>query len=90
MGLAYQGQDIVFRFIIEYNNLRDLKVLTLKAILFIKKIQPQINLYFPKVLTLELVPTSQNKIYEQYTFGTWSTKEISRREREELSFFLLI
>jgi hypothetical protein len=38
MGLAYQGQDIVFRFIIiEYSNLRDLKVLTLKIILFPKK-----------------------------------------------------
>ncbi len=24
-GLAYQGQDIVFRFIIEYSNVRDLK-----------------------------------------------------------------
>jgi hypothetical protein len=39
MGLAYQGQDnIVFRFIIEYNNLRDWKVLTLKVILFLKKV----------------------------------------------------
>jgi hypothetical protein len=38
MGLAYQVQDIVFRFIIEYRNLRDLKVLTLKVILFLKKI----------------------------------------------------
>ncbi len=39
MGLAYQGQDIVFRFIIiEYSNLRDLKVLTLKVILFPKNI----------------------------------------------------
>jgi hypothetical protein len=38
MGLAYQGQDIVFRFIIEYSKLRDLKVLTLKVILFLKKI----------------------------------------------------
>jgi len=65
MGPAYKGQDIVFRFIIEYSNLRDLKVLTLKVILFLKKIQPQINLYFPKVLTPKLIPTSQNKIYEQ-------------------------
>jgi hypothetical protein len=38
IGLAYQGQGIVFRFMIEYNNLRDLKVLTLKVILFLKKI----------------------------------------------------
>jgi hypothetical protein len=38
MGLAYQGHDIVFRFIIEYSNLRDLKVLTLKVILYLKKI----------------------------------------------------
>jgi hypothetical protein len=38
MGLAYQGQDIVFRCIIEYSNLKDLKVLTLKVILFLKKI----------------------------------------------------
>ncbi len=39
MGLAYQGQDIVFRFIIiEYSNLMDLKVVTLKLILFLKKI----------------------------------------------------
>jgi len=38
MGFAYQGQDIVFRFIIEYSNVRDLKVLTLKVILFLKKI----------------------------------------------------
>ncbi len=39
MGLAYQGQDIVCRFIIiEYSNLRDLKVLTLKVILFPKNI----------------------------------------------------
>ncbi len=38
MGLAYQGQDIVFRFIIEYSNLRVLKVLTRKVILFLKKI----------------------------------------------------
>ncbi len=42
MGLAYQGQDIVFRFTTEYSNLRDLKV-----------------------LTLEFVPTSKNKIYEE-------------------------
>jgi hypothetical protein len=38
MGLAYQGQDIVFRFTIEYSNLQDLKVWTLKVILFLKKI----------------------------------------------------
>jgi len=38
MGLAYQGQDIVFRFIIKYSNLRDLELLTLKVILFPKKI----------------------------------------------------
>jgi len=38
MGLAYQCQDIVFRSIIEYSNLRDLKVLTLKVILFLEKI----------------------------------------------------
>jgi hypothetical protein len=38
ISLSYQGQDIVFRFIIEYSNLRDLKVLTLKVILFLKKI----------------------------------------------------
>jgi hypothetical protein len=38
MGLPYQGQDIVFRLIIEYSNLRDLKVLTPKVILFLKKI----------------------------------------------------
>jgi hypothetical protein len=38
MGFAYQGQDIVFRFIIEYSNVRDLKVLTHKVILFLKKI----------------------------------------------------
>jgi hypothetical protein len=37
IGLAYQGQDIVFRFMIEYSNLRDLKVLTPKVILFLKK-----------------------------------------------------
>jgi hypothetical protein len=53
IGLAYQGQDIVFRCIIEYSNLRDLKVLT-----------PDCS-HFPKVLTLELVPTSKNKNYEQ-------------------------
>jgi hypothetical protein len=38
MGLAYQGQDIVFRLTIEYSNLRDLKGLTLKVILFLKNI----------------------------------------------------
>ncbi len=65
MGLAYQGQDIVFRCIIEYSNLKDLKVLTLKVILFCKKDLTPDYSYFPKVLTLELVPTSKNKIYEQ-------------------------
>ncbi len=48
MGLAYQGQDIVFRFTTEYSNLRDFKVLTLKVILFLKKIEPQINLISQK------------------------------------------
>jgi hypothetical protein len=38
MGLAYQGPHIVYRFIIEYSNSKDLKLLTLKVILFLKKI----------------------------------------------------
>jgi hypothetical protein len=48
MGLAYQGQDIVFRFTIKYSNLRDLKVLTLKVTLFPKSINPQSNLISQK------------------------------------------
>jgi len=48
MGLAYQGQDIVFRLIIiEYSNLRDFKILTLKVSYFWKRFNPRLIL-FPK------------------------------------------